>query len=124
MPGTSHPAFAPLVELFEANLADGTEVGASLAVVHDGELVVDLWGGEARPGVPWERDTLVHTWSITKTMSALTMLVLADRGRARSGRAGRDVLAGVLAAPTCSSARCSPTRPATPAGPRASTPPA
>jgi len=36
--------------------------------------------GQAAPGRPWERDTLVHTWSITKTMSALTMLVLADRG--------------------------------------------
>ena len=80
VPGTSHPAFAPLADLFEANLTDGTEAGASLAVIHDGELVVDLWGGEARPGVPWERDTIVHIWSITKTMSALTVLVLADRG--------------------------------------------
>lgn len=80
MPGHTHPAFAPLADLFEANLADGTDLGASLAVVHDGELVADLWGGEAAPGRPWERDTLVHTWSITKTMSALTMLVLADRG--------------------------------------------
>ncbi|WP_028639173.1 EstA family serine hydrolase [Nocardioides sp. URHA0032] len=80
MPGSTHPAFAPLAELFEANLADGTDTGASLAVVHDGELVADLWGGEAAPGRAWERDTLVHTWSVTKTMSALTMLVLADRG--------------------------------------------
>jgi CubicO group peptidase (beta-lactamase class C family) len=80
VPGTTHPAFAPLAELFEANLADGTDTGASLAVVHDGELVADLWGGEAAPGRAWERDTLVHTWSVTKTMSALTMLVLADRG--------------------------------------------
>ena len=39
MPGTTHPAFAPLAELFERNLADGTDVGGSLAVVHDGELV-------------------------------------------------------------------------------------
>lgn len=80
MPGHTHPAFAPLAELFESNLADGTDVGASLAVIHDGELVADLWGGEAAPGRPWERDTLVHTWSVTKTMSALTVLVLADRG--------------------------------------------
>jgi len=78
--GTRQPTFAPLADLFEANLADGTETGASLAVVHDGELLVDLWGGEAGPGRPWERDTLVHAWSITKTMTALTMLVLADRG--------------------------------------------
>lgn len=80
MSGSHTPPFAPLAELFEQSLTDGTEVGASLAVIHDGELVVDLWGGQAAPGRPWEADTLVHTWSITKTMAALTVLVLADRG--------------------------------------------
>jgi len=69
-----------LRELLARNLADGTDVGASLAVVHDGELVADLWGGEARPGVPWAEDTVVQVWSISKTMAALTVLVLADRG--------------------------------------------
>lgn len=78
--GTSHPAFRPLRELLAANLADGTDLGASVAVVHDGELVTDLWGGEARPGEPWREDTLVMVWSVTKTMAALTTLLLADRG--------------------------------------------
>lgn len=78
--GTCREAFTPLRNLFESSLADGTEAGASLAVVRDGELVVDLWGGEARPGVPWQEDTLVQVWSVTKTMAALTTLVLADRG--------------------------------------------
>ena len=54
--------------------------GASVAVVHDGELVADLWGGEARPGEPWVEDTVVQVWSVAKTMAALTTLVLADRG--------------------------------------------
>ncbi|MBZ5739840.1 serine hydrolase domain-containing protein [Nocardioides mangrovi] len=80
MPGTHHPSYQPLADLFEACLTDGTEAGASVAVVHDGELVVDLWGGEARPGVPWAEDTVVQVWSVTKTMAALTTLVLADRG--------------------------------------------
>ena len=78
--GTCHPAFTPLQELFESRLDDGSEVGASLAVVRDGELVVDLWGGEARPGEPWRDDTIVQVWSVTKPMAALTTLVLADRG--------------------------------------------
>ena len=34
-------------------------------------------------------------WSVTKTMAALTVLVLADRGRARPRRPGGVVLAGV-----------------------------
>src|SRR5687768_6356180 len=78
--GTCRDEFAALQELFEASLTDGTEAGASLAVVQDGELVVDLWGGEARPGEPWEADTLVQVWSVSKPMVALTALVLVERG--------------------------------------------
>ena len=78
--GTTSADFQPLRDLLARNLADGTDVGASLAVIRDGELVVDLWGGEARPGVPWAEDTLVQVWSVTKTMAALTMLVLVERG--------------------------------------------
>src|SRR3954453_13374816 len=78
--GTCHPSFEPLRDLLAANLAAGTDSGASVAVVHDGELVADLWGGEARPGIPWAGDTVVQGWSVSKTMAALTTLVLADRG--------------------------------------------
>src|SRR3954447_6509454 len=78
--GTCLDEFAPLRDLLASNLADGTDSGASLALVRDGELVVDLWGGEARPGEPWGEDTVVQVWSVSKTMAALTTLVLADRG--------------------------------------------
>lgn len=78
--GSTTPAFEPLRELLAANLADGTELGASVAVIHDGELVVDLWGGAARPGEPWVEDTVTQVWSVTKTMAALTTLVLSERG--------------------------------------------
>ncbi len=65
-----------------AELLDGGDVGGSVAVFVDGEPVVDVWGGFADAGrtVPWERDTLVNVYSVTKTMTALTALVLADRG--------------------------------------------
>lgn len=78
--GTAADTFSPLHELLERNLADGTDLGASIAVVHDGELVVDLWGGEARPGVPWTRDTLTQVWSVTKAMAALTLLTQVEKG--------------------------------------------
>lgn len=78
--GSCADPFIPLRDLLEANLADGTDLGASIAVVQDGELVADLWGGTARPGEPWREDTVVQVWSVTKTMAALTVLVLADRG--------------------------------------------
>jgi CubicO group peptidase (beta-lactamase class C family) len=53
-----------------------------VAVVLDGEPVVDLWGGhldEART-TPWEENTLTNVWSTTKTMTNLCALLLADRG--------------------------------------------
>ena len=78
--GTCTDSFSPLRDLLARNLADGTDAGASVAVVHDGELVVDLWGGEARPGVPWERDTTTQVWSITKVMTALALLTLVEAG--------------------------------------------
>lgn len=78
--GTCADAFSPLEELLESNLTAGLDAGASVAVVHDGELVVDLWGGEARPGVPWQRDTITQVWSVTKTMAALTLLTQVDKG--------------------------------------------
>jgi CubicO group peptidase (beta-lactamase class C family) len=78
--GFAAPDFDPLRELLARRIADGSEAGASLAVIHDGELVVDLWGGEAAPGRPWQGDTLTQVWSVTKTLAALTVLVLVDRG--------------------------------------------
>jgi CubicO group peptidase (beta-lactamase class C family) len=76
------PGLEPVREAFAANLASGQDLGASFCATKDGEVIVDLWGGwadEARTR-PWEKDTLVNVYSTTKTMTALTALMLADRG--------------------------------------------
>ena len=80
--GTCDPRFEGVRRTFAANLESGADVGAAFAVTIDGEMVVDLWGGFADPGQtrPWEKDTLVNVYSTTKTMTALTALLLADRG--------------------------------------------
>jgi CubicO group peptidase (beta-lactamase class C family) len=80
--GTTTSKFDGLREQLEKSIASGDDVGASVAVFHQGELVCDLWGGyadEART-LPWERDTLVNVWSTTKTMTFLVALMLSDRG--------------------------------------------
>jgi CubicO group peptidase (beta-lactamase class C family) len=65
-----------------AGLLDEGDAGASVAVFVDGEPVVDVWGGyaDADRAIPWQRDTITNVWSVTKTMTALCALVLADRG--------------------------------------------
>jgi CubicO group peptidase (beta-lactamase class C family) len=74
--------FAPVAETFSQSLDSGADIGASVAVVLDGEFVVDIWGGyvDRQQTVEWAQDTIVNVWSTTKTMTALCVLILADRG--------------------------------------------
>src|SRR5882757_6870763 len=80
--GDCAPNFEPLRDCFAALLAAGEDLGASLAVVLDGEFVVDLWGGwaDVARSTPWGRDTLTNVWSTTKTMTSLAALLLVERG--------------------------------------------
>lgn len=81
--GTTTEKFAGLRDVLSAQLDSGADVGASIAVVHRDEMVVDIWGGyaDADKTKPWERDTIVNVWSTTKTMTFLVALMLADRGQ-------------------------------------------
>jgi CubicO group peptidase (beta-lactamase class C family) len=80
--GFSDSKFAAAAEAFQANLDRGDDLGASFCATVNGEVVVDLWGGwadETRTR-PWVKDTIVNVYSTTKTMTALTALMIADRG--------------------------------------------
>lgn len=80
--GFADERFSALREAFQQHLDTAAELGASLAVVERGTLVLDLWGGWADQArtTPWAADTLTNVWSISKTMTSLTALVLVDRG--------------------------------------------
>ncbi|WP_369137994.1 serine hydrolase domain-containing protein [Modestobacter versicolor] len=79
--GTCDAKFEAVREAFQANFDKGLDLGASVAVAVDGQLVVDLWGGLAdEAGRPWEKDTITNVWSTTKTMAVLSVLLLVDRG--------------------------------------------
>src|SRR5664280_2646482 len=74
--------FASLRDVLERQLTSGEDVGASIAVMLRGELVADIWGGYTDETMtePWQRDTIVNVWSVTKTMTFLVALMLSDRG--------------------------------------------
>ncbi|MEU6819973.1 serine hydrolase domain-containing protein [Streptomyces atriruber] len=80
--GTCAPGFEGVRAEFERSFTERDELGAAVAATVGGELVVDLWGGDAdRSGTrPWERDTLVNVYSTTKGMTALCAHLLVDRG--------------------------------------------
>jgi len=80
--GICDDKFASVRSVFEDNFSEREDVGASFAVSIDGEMVIDLWGGFADEAKsrPWQSDTIVNVYSTTKTMAALCMLLLVDRG--------------------------------------------
>jgi hypothetical protein len=79
--GFTSDKFTTLRAVLANQIDNGLDVGASISVIHNDEVVVDIWGGhsdEART-TPWERDTIVNVWSTTKTMTFLVALMLVDR---------------------------------------------
>jgi CubicO group peptidase (beta-lactamase class C family) len=80
--GRCKPGFEAVKDAFALNFDQNDDVGASCAVTLHGELIVDLWGGTLDVGgtTPWEEDTIINVFSTTKTMSCLSLLVLASRG--------------------------------------------
>ncbi|MBS1843035.1 MAG: beta-lactamase family protein [Actinobacteria bacterium] len=81
--GSVAAGFTPVRDAFEENLALRDEVGAAFAVVHEGEVVVDLWGGVAdvETGSAWDEDTIQLIFSGSKGLVAVCMLMLVDRGQ-------------------------------------------
>ncbi len=80
--GFYDPQFERVAEEFVRNFQERGEVGASVCIKLEGETVVDLWGGIARPDTqtPWVEDTLSVIWSTTKGATALCAHILASRG--------------------------------------------
>jgi CubicO group peptidase (beta-lactamase class C family) len=79
--GTVRPRFARVRDVFD-KLGDP---GSAVAVVHDGEVVVDLYGGwrDAARTQPWTSDTLVHVFSAGKAVIAAALVQLIDQKKAR-----------------------------------------
>ena len=82
MEGFCDPRFAPVEAAF-AEVIGRSAAGSAVAVWHDGDLVVDLWGGWADAGrtIPWTRDTLVMPYSVSKPFVAVCVLRLVAGGR-------------------------------------------
>ena len=80
--GDVHPRFGAVAEAFRRNFAEEGEVGASLCVRIDGEVVIDLWGGLADVATKraFQADTRTIIFSATKGLTATAFLVLIDRG--------------------------------------------
>lgn len=81
--GICEPQFAAVREAFVENFRRRGEIGAAVCVYKDGRKVVDLWGGhkDTAQTQPWQSDTIVIMNSLAKSMSALCLHILIDRGK-------------------------------------------
>jgi len=79
--GTVAPGFERVRDAFVGGLDDFGHGGGALSAYVDGRPIVDLWGGNARQGQAWERDTLTTIFSTTKALATLCAQILFDRGR-------------------------------------------
>jgi CubicO group peptidase (beta-lactamase class C family) len=80
--GYVSPGLEPVREAFAENFARRRELGGACCAFHNGEKIVDLWGGvrNAITGEPWEHDTMVIIYSATKGLAAMTLALAHSRG--------------------------------------------
>ncbi|KAH7006578.1 beta-lactamase/transpeptidase-like protein [Fusarium venenatum] len=80
--GICSPKFEGVRSILENYLNSGDELGASITINIDDEVVVDMWGGhkDQERKEPWDKDTIVNVFSSTKTVTSLAVLILVDRG--------------------------------------------
>jgi len=81
--GHCESRFTAVRDAFLGNFNERGEVGAAVAVVVDGVVVCDLWGGLANreSGATWARESLVDFYSAGKPVVATLLLRLIDEGR-------------------------------------------
>jgi len=74
--------FERVRDAFVENFASRQELGGACCVYHQGECVVDLWGGvqNRNTGDPWREDTMVLVHSTTKGLAAMTLALAHSRG--------------------------------------------
>ncbi|NKI15991.1 beta-lactamase family protein [Spongiibacter sp. KMU-166] len=77
-----HFAMAEKVDQAIAAAIGRGEVGIQVAAYHNGELVLDTWGGLADPqrNIPVDGDTLFNVYSVTKAVAATALHIQVDRG--------------------------------------------
>ena len=80
--GYVSPAFEDVRQTFVENFVRRNELGGACCVYHQGEKVVDLWGGirNKETGDPWQWDTMVIIYSATKGLAAMTLALAHSRG--------------------------------------------
>ena len=81
--GFCDPRFSKIKDLLEESLVSGFDTGASVAIEHEGKMVVNLSGGykDLDKNEPWTEDTILNVFSTTKAVTAICIAKLIDQGK-------------------------------------------
>ena len=79
--GFCDPQFQAVEDVFAKNFKQFDDFGAAAAVTLNGKFVMDIWAGyaDAAKTRPWEENTIVCVFSITKIMTSICILMLCER---------------------------------------------
>ncbi|CAF1368403.1 unnamed protein product [Adineta steineri] len=80
--GIVAPTWENVRAVFEQNIIDGLDLGASLCVYHQGQCVVDLSGGwkDVEKTKPYTPETLQIVYSTSKGVMAAAVALCVDKG--------------------------------------------
>ncbi|WP_315070580.1 serine hydrolase domain-containing protein [uncultured Microbacterium sp.] len=78
--GSVEPGFEPVADAFSKNFTVYEDRGAACTVIIDGATVVDIYAGEMADGRPWAKDTRSAVFSVSKAVTAICLLMAAERG--------------------------------------------
>lgn len=80
--GTTANGWEFIRKLFIENFKEERDLGASIAIYHQGKLVVDLWGGwfDGSRTKPYDNDTLQTVFSTSKGLVATAVALCVQRG--------------------------------------------
>lgn len=78
--GDVAPGFERVADAFALNLRDREDTGAACTIMIGGTTVVDLHGGEIRPGVPQTGATRGAVFSVSKAVTTVCLLMASERG--------------------------------------------
>lgn len=81
----------PVVGILDSFAGGGSEPGAAVCVVRDGQVEVEHHVGTRDGTVPWDAATLVMTYSVAKPFAALTVLSAVADGALRLDQRVADV---------------------------------
>ncbi|MDB4244407.1 beta-lactamase family protein [Gammaproteobacteria bacterium] len=81
--GYCDPNFLEIEDIFLKSIESNHETGASVAIEYQGKLIVDLFGGHADAAKknPWNENTLVNVFSVTKGVTAACVAMLIDQDK-------------------------------------------